>query len=222
MRAKISEIFFSIQGEGIYQGRPQIFVRFFGCNLHCRFCDTPLFSFREYSVEGLLAEINKTFSFCRQVCFTGGEPLLYARFIREAGRLLKRQSRQVFLETNGVLPDKFEIVRDVVDIVSMDFKLPSSTGLGNFWREHKIFLEKARDKDVYVKAVIACETELQDLVKTAEIIKSVDGNIPLVLQPEFSCGDKVSRKIDYFRDIALKYLSRVEIIPQMHKYLGIR
>ncbi len=55
MQAKISEIFKSIQGEGPYQGINQVFVRFFGCNLCCRFCDTKPNSFALKDTQELLS-----------------------------------------------------------------------------------------------------------------------------------------------------------------------
>ncbi|MCS7180168.1 MAG: 7-carboxy-7-deazaguanine synthase QueE, partial [bacterium] len=76
MYFKISEIFFSIQGEGLLQGLPFIFLRFCGCNLKCRWCDT------KYAWENgnnlseieILKEIER-FK-CKRICFTGGEPYL--------------------------------------------------------------------------------------------------------------------------------------------------
>lgn len=222
MKGRVSEIFYSLQGEGIYQLIPQVFVRFFGCNLNCGFCDTKLFSYKEYLPEEIVREIEKINRPYEHICFTGGEPLLHPEFIEETGRLLKEKGRKIFLETNGTLPDEFEKVKDVVDIVSMDFKLPSSTGLRSFWKEHESFLEKAAGKDVYVKAVITCGTKEEDVIKTIDIIKGLDKNTPLVFQPEFACGDKVLDKSNHFRNIALRNLSRAEVIPQLHKYIGVR
>ncbi len=222
MKGRVSEIFYSLQGEGIYQGINQVFVRFYGCNLTCSFCDTKLFSYKEYSPEELVKEIERVTRPYKHICFTGGEPLLHSGFIEETGRSLKEKSRRIFLETNGTLPDEFERVKDVVDIVSMDFKLPSSTGLRSFWKEHQTFLEKAAEKDVYVKAVVTCGTKEEDIIKTIGIITGLDKNIPLVFQPEFSCGDKVLEKANYFRNMALRSLSRAEVIPQLHKYIGVR
>jgi len=222
MKGRISEIFYSLQGEGIYQGMNQVFIRFYGCNLKCGFCDTKLFSYKEYSPDELVKEIERVPLPYEHICFTGGEPLLHSGFIEETGRFLKGKGRKIFLETNGTLPDEFERVKNVVDIVSMDFKLPSSTGLRSFWKEHQSFLEKAVEKDVYVKAVVTCGTKEEDIIKTIGIIEALDNNIPLVFQPEFSCGDRVLEEINYFRSIALKSLSRVEVIPQLHKYIGVR
>jgi len=80
-KAKIAEVFESFQGEGIYAGVKQVFVRFFGCNLACIFCDTPLKHFKEYSPNALKKEISR-FSGYHSLCFTGGEPLLQADFLK--------------------------------------------------------------------------------------------------------------------------------------------
>ena len=73
----INEIFHSIQGESTLSGFPFIFIRFQGCNLRCRYCDTKgsldTSSGKEMSISEILSEINKYK--CKNVLVTGGEPL---------------------------------------------------------------------------------------------------------------------------------------------------
>ncbi len=57
MKAKISEIFSSIQGEGLYLGKRHIFVRFFGCNMRCAYCDTMPSIYEELSIDEVTNEI---------------------------------------------------------------------------------------------------------------------------------------------------------------------
>ncbi|MGH9584352.1 MAG: 7-carboxy-7-deazaguanine synthase QueE, partial [Bryobacteraceae bacterium] len=74
---KISEIFYSIQGEGVLAGVPSVFVRTSGCNLRCVWCDTPYTSWKPEGENLSLDEIQKTaaqFS-CSHVVVTGGEPM---------------------------------------------------------------------------------------------------------------------------------------------------
>ncbi|MBI2447469.1 MAG: 7-carboxy-7-deazaguanine synthase QueE, partial [Candidatus Omnitrophica bacterium] len=58
MKTKISEIFSSIQGEGLYLGKRQIFVRFYGCNMRCAYCDTMPSRYEELSIDEVLKRIN--------------------------------------------------------------------------------------------------------------------------------------------------------------------
>lgn len=225
-RANIKEVFVSIQGEGLWIGERQVFIRFSGCNLSCHFCDTKdaLIEAKECSLfekkienpistDTLKDKIKKkTF---HSMSLTGGEPLLQIDFIKE---FLKNKEYIVYLDTNGTLSDEFEIIKDKIDIVCMDIKLPSSTKQKPFWEEHKKFLKKIRDG--FVKMVITKDTTRDDFLQGIRIIKDVDFKIPLVIQPD---GLNVEfKKLFSFQKMGLKELSFVRIIPQIHKFLGIR
>jgi len=224
VKAKISEIFYSIQGEGIYVGYPQVFIRFWGCNLaNCRFCDTQGQEFKEYTVEELIDEMlafdKRRF---HSVSITGGEPLLQVEFLEKFLPLYKGDKR-IYLETNGTLPDALERVLEYVDIIAMDIKLPSSTGLQPYWDEHRRFLLSAWDKEVFVKTVITKNTTLDDIKNAVELIISVDPTIPLVLQPATEEIDtELVEKIFSFQEEASISLPHVRIIPQLHKYIFIK
>jgi 7-carboxy-7-deazaguanine synthase len=114
---RVTEIFFSIQGEGTRAGRPCVFVRFTGCDLRCGYCDTA-YAFHggeELAREEILAEVAR--HPCRLVLLTGGEPLLQRELPQLAADLLDR-GYEVTVETHGqrstaALPP--EVVR-IVDV----------------------------------------------------------------------------------------------------------
>ncbi len=96
----INEIFYSVQGESSYAGRPCVFVRLTACDLRCSWCDTP-YAFHEgtkRSLESVFAEVD-TFQ-CSLVEVTGGEPLLQADVYPLMEGLLA-SGRTVLLETGG-------------------------------------------------------------------------------------------------------------------------
>jgi 7-carboxy-7-deazaguanine synthase len=100
---RVTEIFFSIQGEGTRAGRPCVFVRFTGCDLRCNYCDTA-YAFtggREASREEILAEVAR--HPCRLVLLTGGEPMLQPELPGLARDLLDR-GYEVLVETHGQAP----------------------------------------------------------------------------------------------------------------------
>lgn len=229
MKAKIFEIFQSVQGEGKYAGTRQVFVRFFECHMHCRWCDTPNSigdtqrDFKEMTLEEVMGEIMSFKDSCHSVSLTGGEPLLQKDFLKELLAEMKKKKWLSYLETSGVLYQELEGVIDGVDMVAMDFKLPSSTKCQPFWREHKEFLKIAQKKDVFVKAVITSDTLKEDIEKAIELIVQLDPQLFFILQPNyFEIHNGAVKKCLEFQEECLKYLKNVRVMPQMHKMMKLK
>jgi organic radical activating enzyme len=249
VHARLQEIFASIQGEGPWIGERHIFVRFRGCNVRCRYCDTPAAIdgtengsqyCRVQTSPGLAAGYEQNpnpFSSHRltELCgrliipgpsqptisLTGGEPLMQAAFLTEWLPSVKGQFR-VYLETNGILHEAMRDLRDLVHVVSMDFKLPSATGLRPFWEEHSRFLAAATGTSaVFVKAVITRDTNRYDILLSAGLIARHDPSIPFVLQPaDGPLAPDINMLVDY-QEAALRITRDVRIIPQAHKILMV-
>ena len=121
---KISELFFSIQGEGELTGIPSVFVRTSGCNLRCRWCDT---KYSSWTPEGENVDIEelveKVCSYpARHVVITGGEPMI-AKDVKEFVDLLKQSGKHITIETAGTIaPNGIQC-----DLASISPKLSDST-----------------------------------------------------------------------------------------------
>jgi 7-carboxy-7-deazaguanine synthase len=240
LKTNIVEIFTSIQGEGPYLGYKQIFLRFAGCNLQCAYCDTTSEANAQYIVEfecstgkyssfdnpatpEEIADILKRMDYdnCHSISLTGGEPLLNTDFINLLSSSLGKDKRKFYLETNGTLPLQLNKVIDCMDI-----KLPSVAKTQDYWEIHREFLEVSRQKEIFVKIVVTAESTDKEILKASEIIKTVDLNIPLIIQPvEISSKNShlkpsITKLFDW-QKIALNNLTNVRIIPQIHKILGV-
>ncbi|HPA17162.1 MAG TPA: 7-carboxy-7-deazaguanine synthase QueE [Verrucomicrobiae bacterium] len=120
----VSEIFHSIQGEGEFTGVPSVFVRTSGCNLRCRWCDTPYASWEPEGEDLEVGEILRRVDRCpsRYCVLTGGEPMV-ARGIHELAGSLQAGGRHVTIETAGTLaPGGI-----ACDLASLSPKLRNST-----------------------------------------------------------------------------------------------
>lgn len=223
MKGQIAEIFKSIQGEGIYFGEKQLFIRFFGCNLKCRFCDTSLKYFKEYDPDELFLELQAYGKDFGSISFTGGEPLWQKDFLKSIARLTSRYNYKNYLDTNGTLPDALADVIEYIDIIAMDIKLPSSTGGKNFYNEHKSFLEIASAKELLIKIVICNSTLESELREAVSLIKEKNKYAVLVLQPN-SAEDQnlLLEKSANFKQICMKEDIITCIIPQMHKIINVK
>ena len=220
-KAKITEIFSSIQGEGLYVGQEQTFVRFYGCNLSCKFCDERhKHNFMECTVSEVIDKVIDAGK--SVVSITGGEPLMQSDFLKEFLPSLREKNLKIYLETNGILDDKLLDVLELVDIISMDFKLPSSTGIESLWQEHTRFLKVAVEKELFVKSVITPQTSMSDIKTAAYIVSELNEDIPFILQP-VSYNNKI-KNIEllpaFFQEVK-ETLNNVRVIPQVHKIIGM-
>lgn len=223
MKAKIAEIFESIQGEGLYLGEKQIFVRFFNCNLSCHYCDTKLNRFTEYEPRELFEEIKLYRDKYHSISFTGGEPLLYKDFLKEVLELTSKHGHRHYLETNGTLFFEMEEIIGRIDIVAMDLKLPSSSGMGNLWNMHRKFLKIAVKKEVFLKTIICQGTQEEDLMDALGLIREVSPSSILVLQPNsYENQSVLNEKLFRFKEIANQHKVTACVIPQIHKIAGLR
>lgn len=123
---RLSEIFYSIQGEGTLVGVPSVFVRTSGCNLRCRWCDTPYASWKpegeDWTIEQILTEVNRHPT--RFVVVTGGEPMI-AKEMPALLTALREAGKHITIETAGtVAPDGVPC-----DLASISPKLGNSTPL---------------------------------------------------------------------------------------------
>ena len=176
---RVTEIFFSIQGEGTRAGRPCVFVRFTGCDLRCGYCDTA-YAFhggKELAREEILAEVAR--HPCRLVLLTGGEPLLQRELPELAAELLAR-GYEVTVETHGqrstaALPP--EVVRIV------DVKTPGSGEVTTDFA----YLDALRPHDE-VKFVVCSE---DDWRFSLEVIRRhrLAGRVTLLVSPVHGAVD---------------------------------
>ena len=223
MKGKIAEIFESVQGEGIYFGEKQLFIRFFGCNLNCQYCDTKLKYFLEYEPQELFRELTRYQDNYHSISFTGGEPLLQKDFLKEVLKFTAHRGYKNYLETNGTLYQELKEVIDHVDIIAMDVKLPSSTATGDFWKAHRDFLDIASKKEVFLKSVVCASTTADDLEQACKLIKAVNHSVILVLQPDSRLKEgEITEKLQEFRALVEKNKITACIIPQMHNIIGIK
>jgi 7-carboxy-7-deazaguanine synthase len=129
-RLRVTEIFYSLQGESRPAGLPTAFIRLTGCPLRCQYCDTE-YAFhggRQMPVADILVEIEKFET--RYVCVTGGEPLAQPNCLSLLSRLADSGFR-VSLETSGAL-DISHVDKRVT--IVMDIKTPGSGELNrNRW-----------------------------------------------------------------------------------------
>ncbi len=205
MSLRITEIFFSIQGETSKIGLPTVFIRLTGCPLRCQYCDT---SYAFYGGEVMLFEdiIHRVTKFnCKDVCVTGGEPLAQAN----SKKLLKDLADldfQVSLETGGSI--SLEGIDERIKII-MDIKTPDSgESTKNRWENLELLKQSDELK------IVICSRE--DYQWSKEIIEQykISEKCPILFSP---CAESIDP-----RDLAEWILTDqlpIRFQMQIHKIL---
>ena len=198
---KVSEIFTSFQGEGPYIGTPATFLRLYGCNLNCQWCDTDISTYEMLSVDDV-AEILMTqmeFNNINLLVITGGEPTLQ---MEEIKRLIKElpDDIKIQLETNGSI---FEYLPEIEYVIS-----PKED-------KEKVFENYHKYENVFFKFVITSKEDIDEVIS----IKNKYGYDKTIwLQGEFS---KDALMADLIRE-NFPRLENIKLSVQTHKYLSQR
>jgi 7-carboxy-7-deazaguanine synthase len=247
----VLEVFSTFQGEGPRVGERQVFVRLAGCDLRCSFCDTPE-SFptppaarlqlsagaeaderspNPLTFETLLAAIARLDDppgLHAAISITGGEPLLHPHAVAALARGARTLGLRVHVETGGHRPGAVAHVLDLVDEFSPDLKLESACGAPTPWDAHREtyrLLEHAK-KALAVKAVVGATTPEAEVRQAAAFAAEHLPSAPFVLQPATKYGDGPGAPPVYhlyrLHTAAASAHPDVRVIPQVHRFLGVR
>jgi len=210
-KAPVAEVFYSLQGEGQNLGKPSIFVRFWGCNLNCCFCDTPYAVKEEkdkainHSIVTLQHEINKVSSDCKHIVFTGGEPLLYSEFIENF--IEKFHDYKIEIETNGTLPVSY-FLGTMVSLFNVSVKLDNSA-VEEYRRIIPFALRTFPKLHTNFKFVIESKN---DILEVEYLVKQY--GFKTYLMPKGVTQDEITQTSSIVASLCLKY--NYNFSPRLH------
>lgn len=244
--AWLSEMFVSFQGEGARAGEKHLFVRFAGCNIRCRYCDTPdslvrvpvcEITWPDGAIEkrpnpltaGDVASVVETFCAAdpeiAMLALTGGEPMVQHAFL-DAWLGGFPPPRPCLLETNAIVTAGLEGVLAHVAVVSADIKLPSNSGERPMWDEHRRFLSACAGVDVYVKMPVDERTDADEVRRGARLVRETSPHATLFLQPITAARDlswqATPQRLLQLIGCAQREMPRTMLRPQLHKLTGVR
>jgi len=234
---QLSEIFTSIEGEGILFGTKTLFVRMAGCHLKCRWCDTsyalPMYSGNSYSIDyvkKLIADHLQPFTY--KVNFTGGEPLVQHEAVIELAKFVREKGLTTYLESACYDSDRFVKLLPHIDICKVEFKMSDSevVDMNHYDKllqnEIRCLMASVSNRKItYIKIVVTNSTDTKEFAVLVGNIfqhvstKDIDG---FVIQPSDTIDKPTTERLLRFYDIVCSHYPEVRIIPQLHKQMGAR
>lgn len=179
----ISEIYRSLQGEGLLTGTPSVFVRTSGCNLRCEFCDTPFASWNptgdKLEIEDIVHRVSEVAEDAAHVVLTGGEPML-PREIKTLCAEISRAGFHITIETAGTIFHELEC-----DLISVSPKLsnsdPSESRAGEWLAKHQqtrhrpeIVRQLMNQYEYQLKFVVDTPTDFEEIDQYLEQVQPYD------------------------------------------------
>lgn len=236
-RVKLSEIFTSIEGEGILFGTKTMFVRLAGCPLKCHWCDTPyalpLDSGSDYSID----EVKKIISDSLhpntyKVNFTGGEPLVQHEAVIELARFVRQKGIKTYLESACYDSGRFAKVLPHIDLVKVEFKLKDSKVVdekhyGGLLQSELdcLKLAIASGKTTYIKVVVTNSSSLKEFKELVlEVFRAArPAEIAgFIIQPSYKIDEPTLDVLFGFYDAVYPIYDQIRVVPQLHKIIGVR
>ena len=216
---KISEIFYSIQGEGMLAGTPSVFVRTSGCNLRCSWCDTPYTSWQpegeELALEEILARVTRYRA--HYVVVTGGEPMIAPEIV-PLTEALRQMRLHVTVETAGTVFAPVDC-----HLMSISPKLSNSTPFereeGRWAAQH----DRLRSRPEVLKRFMAAYeyqlkfvvAEEDDIVEIKALVERVQANPQrVVLMPEGTDAEVLRERAAWIVELCKQEGYRFS--PRMH------
>lgn len=209
------EIFVSIQGESRDTGKPCIFVRLYGCPFRCSYCDQPQEKGKRISVERLVGKVFSLYkeTKVREVCITGGEPLVQEEILPLVYELMDNDFR-VSIETSGLIKiDRTPYIKSYRYI--MDVKCPSSGMSGKNVYDNLLHLQRNDD-------VVFVISDRKDYEFMKRILKTYPTNAAVLVSPMFDKSGKPVIGSDLVKWILEDKLDKVRVQVQIHKMLDVR
>jgi 7-carboxy-7-deazaguanine synthase len=234
---KLSEIFTSIEGEGILFGTKTMFVRLAGCPFNCHWCDTPyalpMDSGIDYSIEEVKEIISKSLQpNTYKINFTGGEPLVQHEAVIELAKFVKRKGLRVYLESSCYDAVRFAKVLPYIDICKVELKLRDSRIVNekqysNLLKNEQECLRLAINnrKTTYIKVVVTNSSnlnEFKDIVIEIFKIAKPSELAGFIIQPSYRIDEPTLDVLFGFYDTVYPMYDQVRVVPQLHKIIGAR
>lgn len=217
----ISEIFHSVQGEGLHTGEPTTFIRFGGCTLGCSWCDTKYTwpkSSKNYlgnlSIEDIIEQVKAiTPESTKWICITGGEPLEQLKELSDLISYIKNLNLKIEIETSGLLPiiEVGKTPFSFIDSWVVDLKCPSSEVLKeNCWDNYRLLT-----KEDQIKVVVGDEKDLEFI---EDCLEKYPTNAKILISPLFSEHQEINQRL---RELCAEYckLRGYRLSLQIHKFI---
>ena len=223
---QVLEIYQSKQGEGIWTGQPSVFVRFLGCPLHCRFCDTAYARYHSEEENGFGASLAPDEIVGRillldlpHVVLTGGEPMISPHIV-ELTKLLKEFDYQITIETAGIV-----FQPTICDLMSISPKLRNTVPLGGdeaLIKDH----DRERSKPEIVQQLMlrhnyqlkfVVDTK-EDLYEVEEYLSRLHGVVPhrVLLMPQAVEVETMYQKAEWIEPFCntkgYRYCPRMQLV----------
>jgi 7-carboxy-7-deazaguanine synthase len=234
---KLSEIFTSIEGEGILFGTKTMFVRLAGCPFNCYWCDTPYALPMDSGIEYSIDEVKEIISNNLQpntykINFTGGEPLVQYEAVIELAKFVRQKGLRVYLESSCYDAGRFAKVLPYIDICKVEIKLRDSKIVNekqysNLLKNEQECLRQAIKscKTTYIKVVVTNSSNLEEfkaiVAKVFKIAKPSE-LAGFIIQPSYRIDEPTLDVLFGFYDTVYPMYDQVRVVPQLHKVIGAR